>query len=704
MADLQKYNDVPLDKGLFDGLHTADVPPGGFSELQGYDLEYGWPMGERGRLKRTSSEVRAGKPFRDGFDWHRPDGSIKRLAVADGGIFNSTADDPRAYTELVSKLTCGGTASVAQYGVTVTGTGTKWLHSVRPGDMIWLDADTINAACEVETVVSQEEIILKESYDGAGGSGAYTVWRKLNDGTVSLAVTADGRLFVSDGVGPLHWFGDDGRGTDVFRPAGMMKPTTHMVQDWGTGGALSAGEYFWLVAFQDARGNVGPAIATKKVTATADQSALFNSLPEGSAWAVAYVVYRPIVDTNLAYSIVKDITAKLSSIAAYDAGNNHTILTLDTKESPLTSGQHTHRRLVFSDGNVYIVKQNSTTTIHVHGDASAEDATAWITIAGGFDIDKAGAGVIRDYTADADLNFDHPASGTITNTTRSYNEPPPVGLQYVTTFDGGSRLVAYEEGTCVRAWFSGRPPIASKTGQPDFGGRLDFDSWPHFQDVGPANGDEVQGFIELGRYVFAPKLRSVWELHHDGDDCAAWGWGPVPQAENIGCCAPKSIVVHGGVAWWFGFDSNRVELIRFEGYNALGFLRPRLNGTLDGVTNPETATAAVHEGYLYLSVDTDDDSENDLTVRLHMKGNRVDEQPWGCGVFVKRFGEAADALGLLCGSPEVNESEVYEVLGSTADNGGDIARKLVTGEISGEKGEEEIIWSHLLLEVVTETP
>ena len=704
---LKKYNDVPLDKGLFDGLHSSDIPAGGFSELKGYELEYGWPIGERGRLKLTGSEVWSGEPFKEGLDWHRPgDAYVWELAVANGGIFDGGGGESHeSYVNLISQLSCGGTAAFTNGSKIVTGTGTKWLHSVRPGDFMWQNPpDGISSATEVDTVDSQTQVTLKSNYPGIGGvTAGYHCWRKLVGDTISYALTCDGRLYIADGVGPLHWFGDDGRGTDVFREAGLMKPTTYPTAVTAAGGALSEGDYSWLVAFGDARGNVGPAIRTKAQAVILNHKCTLDALPEPPAWATEYHVFRPIVDTDLAYSIVWDVTVKLASIGAF--GGGETVLTLDTEEGDLTVDQHIHRRLVFADsGNAYIVSDNAAGTVTVTGDASGETGTAWITIAGGFDIDAAKADKIVDLTADADLNTSFMAPWGITNTTRSYNEPPPLGLQYVTAFDGGSRLVAYKEGTCIETWFSGRPPVASKTGQPDFGGRLEFDYWPHFQEAGPANGDEITGYFELGRYLHVAKLRSFWEVHRDSDDVAAWRIGPVPQAEHTGIVAPKSIVVHNGVMWGLGFESDRIELVRFDGHSAIGFLRPRLNGTLDTITHPETATAAVFEGKLFFSVDTDDDSENDLTICLRFKGLSVTKQPWGCGVFIEREGEDADSLALLCGSPEVDESHVYQVLGSAADAGGDISRVAATGEISGEQADEEILWSHMLLEVVVETP
>jgi hypothetical protein len=687
----------------------------------------------------------------------REDASKVFFAICDGGVWKETTTGGFDFTTLLSQVEPGGTA--ARSGNTVTGTSTKFLYTVNVGDYFYYDSDGASAGGLVASVDTDTQITLS-AYAGSATSGAYTVWRKLNDGRTTVAVAGD-RLWFADGTGPLHWYGDDGDGTDVFREAGLMRPAARPTVALAAGGALSAGNYFWQVAFEDARGNIGPAITTLTGTALANEKCTLGTMPAGPVWATKYRVYRTLVGGALGYHITKDITTKLKSISTVT-------LTLDDEAQSLTTDAHIGRYVTFGlTGTEYRITDNDGTTITLATSAAAETATDYISISGGYDIDAITS--LVDVSPDTDLDDDHLAPGEVLNTSRSYNEPPPSGLQYITSFRGDGRLCALEAGTGSRVWFSGRPQVASKTGQAEFFGEGEFDYWPHFHDAGPRTGVGVMGFVEIGRMLHAIRKRSIWRLNDMPTSVDHWHWRP--RQYGIGTESPDTIVVREGIAWFLGLDSEQIDIIRFDGNFARGVLRPEMRKVLDEIHTLDEATGEIFEGRIHVShcyaevTDTlsgapskdngtstvtlttggltldahinqylttgstaylitgntantltvsgdasgessgaacyiadRDATVNNRTLRLDIFARPItaDIQPWGCGVFFARTDKT-----LLCGAPS-SVGDVYKVYGTAADLGSDTERKLVTGDLLTGKTEHEATLVHLHLEVLIE--
>jgi hypothetical protein len=314
-------------------------------------------------------------------------------------------------------------------------------------------------------------------------------------------------------------------------------------------------------------------------------------MPAGPVWATKYRVYRTLVGGALGYHITKDITTKLKSISTVT-------LTLDDEAQSLTTDAHIGRYVTFGlTGTEYRITDNDGTTITLATSAAAETATDYISISGGYDIDAITN--LVDVSPDADLDDNHLAPGEVLNTSRSYNEPPPSGLQYITSFRGDGRLCALEAGTGSRVWFSGRPQVASKTGQAEFFGEGEFDYWPHFHDAGPRTGVGVMGFVEIGRMLHAIRKRSIWRLNDMPTSVDHWHWRP--RQYGIGTESPDTIVVREGIAWFLGLDSEQIDIIRFDGNFARGVLRPEMRKVLDEIHTLDEATGEIFEGRIHVS-------------------------------------------------------------------------------------------------------
>ena len=97
----------------------------------------------------------------------------------------------------------------------------------------------------------------------------------------SWLVPAGGRLFVSDGTGPLHEYGPDAvkSATYAFRQTGVPEPSLQPTLAAAGGGSLSAGDYSYYVSFESLRGEGGNPVCTRKITATVNQKVTMTDMP-----------------------------------------------------------------------------------------------------------------------------------------------------------------------------------------------------------------------------------------------------------------------------------------------------------------------------------------------------------------------------------------------------------------------------------------
>ncbi len=746
-------------RGLIDGPDKEDTPHDGAWESRGFHYRQGYAHTEKGRQKKTTSEIVASARVRGLYEWTQADGTVVFLAVCGSKLWKVVF--PSTFT-LLNTLTLGA-STATNSGDTITITGGKCKNGVRVGDFFFFDDDTISAATKV-TGVTDDNTIDCAFYAGSNhaSASAFTLIRKLNDADVSMAVFGD-KLYIADGVGPLHWLN---AALDEFRPAGLIKPdvqpTTAVAAD-ANGGLTQSSNYQHMIAYKDANGTVGPGSVSLVITTAAEADRIdVTCTDKPPPWATRRLLFRTFAGaTGKFFRTTYDIASKLKTVSF---GDPESTLTLDDTAQALRVDTHIGQYVKFvTSGTSYRIIDNSASTLTVEGDASGESGTDWITVLAEYALgvydscngapvkdngtstvtltnagltvdahigetaiidgtayaitdndattltvtgDASGQAdldivhihpIMADHSADTELDLDFEGPGGITNTTRSYNEPPPVGLKHLTKFRGTGRLAALEKDTGTRIWFSGRPEFAAKTGQAEFFGELEPEYWPHYHDAGPQDGDAVQGIIELGFNLAAVKRDSVWQLDQESSDVSLWGWGPIMGAERIGCVASKTIVVHKGMAYWLGRVGEELDLIRFDGSFARRFGRPKLGDCLDTMVAAwlTEATAVIFGGKLYISYTHTGNTKNSRTLRYDFVTRAFDIQPWGCGVFATK---QSDSL-LYCGDP-TDLGDIFSVLGTAQDNGSDIVRQLTTGNVAHPEIEYPVHHTHIVLEVV----
>lgn len=98
-----------------------------------------------------------------------------------------------------------GTATFTRGSATVTGAGTTWVSGMENG-IIQLDADGV--WCKIVDVVGNTELTLDSIYNGAGGSGTYTMATSLAwEGSSEGGTTLDYLLNYKNAVQQLPVFG-----------------------------------------------------------------------------------------------------------------------------------------------------------------------------------------------------------------------------------------------------------------------------------------------------------------------------------------------------------------------------------------------------------------------------------------------------------------------------------------------------------------
>lgn len=697
----RRFDEIRLvpSRGLVDGRDEQDVPHDGVWDATSYEFRKGWARTVAGRLKSTTGgQLVDGKRVRAIWEWTWADGSVNLYTVINGDLWLLSESDAVISLDVHRNFLELGASTATRSSNTVTVTGGKLLNSVRPGDWFVFSTDTGGSVASVD---SDTQLTLN-SYTGDTDSGHFTLQRKLGersagdvyaDSEVSMAVFED-RLYVADGYGPLHWLDT----SFTFRPVGVMKPDarpTLVDAEHGNSGITASSTYIYAVAYKDANDTIGPRVDSIPIAVgatTPGVTVTCNDTPP--SWATKRILFRTFAGGAVLYRTSRDIASKAKSLS-HSAPN--TTFTLDDEAETLRSDAHRDQYIKFAtSGNSYKISGNSATQVVTATDASGESATDFFTILAEYDIDDTS---YVDLFADAELDTDFEAPGFITNTERSYNEPPPTGLKYLTRFRGDGRLCAYEDGTVSRVWFSGRPQFASKTGQAEYFGEGEPEYWPIYHDAGPKDGDELHGLIPIGGRLCGVKRNTVWLLDDESSDVSIWGWGPIAGAEGIGAVSPKSIVVHKGVAWWLGRVAEQLDIIRFDGVFARGFGRPVIGAVLDAINEDylSEATGVVFGNRYYLSYPHSTNTTNSRTLRFDFETQTWDVQPWGCGVFLARPSDST----LLCGAPD-SVGDIFHVLGSAQDNGSDIARVLQTGDVGFKDIEHPVHWTEIALEIKIE--
>ncbi|MHC4501808.1 MAG: hypothetical protein ACYTFI_00765 [Planctomycetota bacterium] len=681
---------VTGERGLIDGPDPEMIGTRGYSTVRGFEFSQGYARAEDGRSRKTSAEILTSSRVRQILEWTQADGTEVLLAVCGGHIWHDSADD-YTFATPVNLLQLGANTGT-RASLVVTVTGGKLKNSVQAGDVFYYDADGFVDRGVVASVDSDTQITLT-SYAGTATSGAFTILRTLADGDTWLVPLFDA-LYVADGSGPLMVLNS---ALDTFRAVGMMKPDAKPAAALTATGELSVGVYRWMEAFVDTDGNVGPGETTAEIDCTAASYCTITPASTPPPWATRRNIYRTFEDGARYYSIAQPIYRTFKS----KSGSGPTVFTIADNVPDLVASAHVNRYMTFAtSGTSYLISANTTTTVTTAADASGESATDDFSITGGYAI---AAATILDHTSDAKLDTDHEAPGVITNTTRSYNEPPPSGLKLLTRIRGGARLCALEDGTQTRIWFSGRPggTTVSKTGQAEKFGNNEPHYWPIYQDAGVREGDTVQAIIEMGQRTFAVKQHGVMRLESQVSDPRNWFWRAVMQAEGIECVSGKSVSVHDGVAWWLGREGGKLDIIRFDRVNARGFARglgrqPWLGDVFDSMTEASLseATGAAFKNRIYISYPHTSGTTNGRTLRFDLKQQAFDIQPWGCGVMAMRQSESI----LLCGDP-TSLGHVFEVLGDSQDDSSDIARILETGNLGFGDIEHPVHWGEIIVEV-----
>ena len=690
------YFKLPIHVGLVDGPDDANVPPGACVETLGFEFRRGYPHAEYGREKKTASEMVSTQRVRALANWQRISGTSYKIAMCGGRMLTEATADGYAFTTLLNTVVTGATTATLANGTAVTTSGVRLQETIyagtgtdAPGDYFYFNADGIAYATQIKAC-STTSATLAAAYSGTATSGAFTIWRKFSGTDVTL-VPAGGRLFIFDGVKRPHWYGKHTgleSGTDVFRECGLPVPgTAPTVAISGTTGGLSAtSDYWWGVCFEDAYGNISNPVKTLTVTSgtTGTQAASMTDFPAAPKWVTRYRIYRSRKNTPDAYSIVKDLNyLQLSAISAYNSTADTTLLTLHASARALTVNAHKQRYCTFdTSSSAYRITANSSTTVTVSGNAASESTTDYVSIAGGFDYTQVYASGYTDVSPDTDLDY--------TNQCPSENTQPPLGLKYGHLFRGGGTLCAYQDGvgtdvkTHSLVWFSGRSTGAPLQSAVSTDGENELDYWPYSYDAG-LDKNRIMGFCDIGQATFAVKETGIQKLYQDSRSRDDWFWYPVRGTEGIGALASKTFITKEGLVYFLGHDGQQLDVILFDGRKAFGMFRlhdsqtktSRLRRILDDfVSYPAQATATMFQGRIWLSFPgTSGATTNTRTLRYDVKTRAVDVQPWGCGVFCEPYKDSSNNHILLCGAPS-DLGDVYRVLGTAADLGSSIVRKL----------------------------
>jgi hypothetical protein len=676
----------PLGGGLQDLPDPEDCPPQAFSTARGFHFKYGRPEAEDGRLLYSSTgEAVVVGPM---VYWTRPDGLSKLYGTVNGGL--NTIDD--AGKTFIGKIEPGGTIRFANGSTSVVGTSTNFYHTVRAGDTIKVDAAS---AWRTVASVASHTVLHLTSASSEASSGAYTCRRTLSLGYESL-LERDGRLIIADGSGPLHSYGQKQPGSPTywFRELGMITPTTRPALSLGSGGALTAGAYFWQVAFEDDWEVCGNPIKTGTYTVTVGQACTLTNLPKAPVWARYFRIFRCAVGMDIGYHIVQDYDdLKVASISAPTK-----VITLASSQVQLKTNAHKYRRVEFAaTEHQYFVTANTANTITVtspNADGFAiggESGTDTISLFGGFGIAEAEAGgSIVDVSPDTDLDDDFPAPED--------NSPPPAGLTSLFACHGGRRIGGFDVTSQSKVYISGRPVSAwVRTGESP-AADVDIDYWSPDNEfpVGIEDGDLIQKVISLSGRAFALKQNSLWELVDVGDDCTYWAWEKIA---DVGCFAKGTVVVHEGTAYWLGHRGQELDLIRFNGGAVIPFGRKVLRRCLDTIkkSSPTLPQGGIHQGVYYMSYPTTAASQNCDTLRYDILRRTFDIQPWGCGPMANSV--MISGVPTMYAAYPAATGRVVKVLGSAQDMAGNISRELVFGGVSPPEIGAKALWDVVEIEV-----
>lgn len=664
------------------------VPPSAFRTVRGFEVGLrGYPFTEKALATYTTSEIRTSKRVRALKYWTDPDANANRYAMVDGGLWKVSA--PGTFT-LLSTIDPGGTVSRSSLTLTFSNIPNGTLRGVvRVGDEFYYDADGIDAGGTVSAVA--ETTLTLDAYAGGATSGNFTIWRRMADVDSWLA-PAGGRLFVSDGTGPLYEYGpqSDGSATYAFRQTGVPVPVLQPTLVAGTGGSLSAGDYSYRISFESLRLEVGNPVHTRNITAIDTQKVTMTNMPVApeSPRASRYRIYRTKAGKTTGwFHLTKDITDKVTGIASQ---------VITVAFGGLTISAHIFRRIKFiTTGNSYEITANAAGDVTVTGDITGESTTDDVLIYGGYKIStiQSASATFIDYSSDAELDLDNEAP--------TDNDVPPSALKNLVTFQGGGRL-----GGTVGSLFycSGRSlNTAAKQGFSDLRvhGLGEFGYWvsePLAYEVGQKTGVNVKALFELGNNLYAVTTTDVWWFRASSSDMIDYQW--LPAAQDIGCVEGKTLAVLSDAAYWLGTRGQRLDIIRFDGQFGRGMLRGRNRATLLSIFNYTEATAAAWQGRYYLSYDSDNGGTNDRTLRLDLDTAALEEQAWGCGVFMNPFMSGESRL-LYCGA-STNLGHIYRVEGSAQNLGSDTTRILETGDMHFGDPEHPPKWTELALTIIVE--
>jgi len=455
---------------------------------------------------------------------------------------------------------------------------------------------------------------------------------------------------------------------------------------------MTAGDTSYCVAFESLRGEVGNPVITRNITVVDNDKVTMTVMPAApeSPRASRYRIYRRKASKESGwFHLTKDITDKATGITGQ-------VITLAF--GGLTASAHIYRRIKFiASGNSYKISANAagTVTAAAGEDISGEAVTDDVYIYGGYsiaDIQTASATFV-DYASDDDLDIDNEAP--------TDNNEPPSALKTLVSFQGGGRL----GGTVGSVFYcSGRSAsVAAKQGLSDLlaYGLGEFGYWcdaARAYDVGPDAGVDVQACFELGTTLFAVTTMDLLWFRASSHDMLDYQW--LPAAQDVACVGGKTVAVLADAAYWLGTHGQRLDIIRFDGQLARPILRGRNRATLAAMYNLSEATAVAWQGRYYLSYDSDNGGTNDRTLRLDLETRAVEEQAWGCGVFMNPYLSGSTPI-LYCGAP-TTVGHVYQVEGAAQNLGVDTTRILELGEIHMDDPEHPAKWTTMALTVIVE--
>jgi hypothetical protein len=692
----------PFSGGLYDHGDKEDTPRDAFREVLGFQWKDApFPQSENGRVQHTGPEVFASKKLDKVLRWRDQSGTQKLIVACNGTLYSGTeptGDTGATIDTIINTIDCGQTAATRDADtVTLLGPNVNVSRTLKAGtDRFWFTVDGIAQAATIQTFVGDTGFTVSTyggSEDESSTADGIIIERHLGS-TIDMALF-DGRVAVTDGVLRPHYYGatKDGETNYTFREMGLAQPfKAPELSLAGTLGGLSAGDYTYWYSVEDPRGVESNPIQMQRVTATANQTATLAAIPDASHAATRCRVYRTLVNGSSGYSIHPDIGARRVASATSDGTTSD--IRLNTAADTLTNSQHVFRMLQYrATSNEYVIKANNGDTITIFGDNSSESETDDVLISGGVNLQYAQTGDIADVTLDTDLDFFRPAPTQVIvtgGTARYQNDQGSTAASLITSFRSEGRLAWVVNNSEVE--FSGRPFTAYRpAGVPTSGEgphKPEFEYSQIHHDLNGNDNVETVALWSMGRELYAGREDGIWGLRAPSPEVTGWLWEQ--RVNQYGIVAREGVSVYNTAAFCVANRAGEMDVILFNGFEAISIGRDRLDATLDEIVNPADITTTIFQRVFYMSYTKSGGSTHDRLIGYYIDRRIWDKQPWGCGTFLTPY-RSGDDFYLYCAAPTAL-GHLYQVFGAAQDLGGVIQRLLRTGRIMSESG-DKVEWA-----------